>query len=149
MKILITGIAGLIGSKFGEWLIEKLDRKDIENFEVIGIDDLSGGYQENIHQNIKFYNLNLINFDEVERIFKENEKIDLVYHFAAYAAEGLSPFIRKFNYNNNLLVTTNLVNLCINYRYPLTKALAPIKYFLKSCKLLIFKICFKIYFGLK
>jgi len=115
MKILITGIAGLIGSKFGDWLIEKLDRKDIENFEIIGIDDLSGGYQENIHQNVKFYNLNLSNFDEVERIFKENEKIDLVYHFAAYAAEGLSPFIRKFNYNNNLLVTTNLVNLCIKY----------------------------------
>ena len=40
---------------------------------------------------------------------------DYVYHFAAYAAEGLSPFIRKFNYTNNLLVTTNLVNMAIKH----------------------------------
>ena len=41
--------------------------------------------------------------------------IDYVYHFAAYAAEGLSPFIRTFNYINNLVGTANIVNQCINY----------------------------------
>ena len=41
--ILITGVAGLLGSRFAEWLL--LNQKD---FDVIGIDDLSGGYKENI-----------------------------------------------------------------------------------------------------
>jgi len=115
MIILITGVAGLIGSKFGDWLIDNLEKKGITEYEIIGIDDLSGGYRENIHEKIKFYNINLTNFNDVEVLFKENPNIDLVYHFAAYAAEGLSPFIRKFNYNNNLLATTNLVNLSIKY----------------------------------
>ena len=40
----------------------------------------------------------------IENIF-EFHKIDYVYHFAAYAAEGLSPFIRSYNYDNNLKAT--------------------------------------------
>ena len=38
-----------------------------------------------------------------------------MYHFAAYAAEGLSPFIRTYNYNNNLVSTANVVNECIRH----------------------------------
>ena len=38
-----------------------------------------------------------------------------MFHFAAYAAEGLSPFIRRFNYTNNLVATANVVNMCIKY----------------------------------
>ena len=41
--------------------------------------------------------------------------IDYVFHFAAYAAEGLSPFIRKYNYENNLVATSRIVNNCIKY----------------------------------
>jgi UDP-glucose 4-epimerase len=43
----------------------------------------------------------------------KEHKPDIVYHFAAYAAEGLSPFIRKFNYTNNLISTTRLINQSI------------------------------------
>jgi UDP-glucose 4-epimerase len=109
MNILITGIAGLIGSNFAEYICNNYKDK-----KIIGIDDLSGGYEENIPQNVTFYKINLLDFEKVTEIFKEH-KIDLVYHFAAYAAEGLSPFIRKFNYKDNLLTTTHLVNCCVEY----------------------------------
>jgi len=108
MKILITGIAGLLGSNLADYLINK-------KIEVIGIDDLSGGYIENINKNIKNYKINLVyDVKELNHIFTEH-KIDYVFHLAAYAAEGLSPFIRNYNYNNNLIATSNVVNCCINY----------------------------------
>ncbi len=119
MKVLITGIAGLIGSNFAEHLLKK-------NIEIVGIDNLSGGYKSNINDKIIFYEYDLLEFDNIEGIFK-NHSFDYIYHFAAYAAEGLSPFIRKFNYNNNLLSTTNLVNLAIKYnikRFIFTSSMA-------------------------
>ena len=39
----------------------------------------------------------------------------MVYHYAAYAAEGLSPFIRRYNYTNNLLASANLINNSIEH----------------------------------
>ena len=121
MNILITGVAGLIGSKFADWIIANKS-----NIHIIGIDNLSGGYIENINKSIEFYNLNLNDYKKIEKIFKNN-KITYIFHFAAYAAEGLSPFIRKFNYENNLLVTTNLINLSIKYnikRFIFTSSMA-------------------------
>lgn len=109
MNILITGCAGLIGSNFCDWIL-----KNKSNVNIVGIDNLSGGYLENIPDSIKFINIDLMDYENIEKIFSEYN-FDYVYHFAAYAAEGLSPFIRKFNYNDNLLVTTNIVNCCIKY----------------------------------
>lgn len=106
MNILITGVAGLLGSRFAEYLINN------KNCKVIGIDDLSGGYENNIPENVIFYKINLNEYEKVDEIF-EKHNIDIIYHFAAYAAEGLSPFIRKFNYNNNLLCSTHLINCAI------------------------------------
>lgn len=106
MKILITGVAGLLGSRLADWIVENTGN------EVIGIDDLSGGYIENINPKIKFYNFNLLDHNKVNSVFEES-KIDIVYHFAAYAAEGLSPFIRRYNYENNLLTSINLINSSI------------------------------------
>lgn len=105
--VIITGIAGLIGSKLGEMLANKP-----ENIEVYGIDDLSGGYIENVDSKINFISKNLI--DDLDGVFNEVNP-DYVFHLAAYAAEGLSPFIRKFNYSNNLLSTANIVNECIKH----------------------------------
>ncbi len=119
MKVLITGVAGLIGSNFAEHLLKK-------NVEIVGIDNLSGGYKSNVHNDVIFYELDLLSFEEVEKIIKQHS-FDYIYHFAAYAAEGLSPFIRKFNYSNNLLCTTNLVNLAIKYnikRFMFTSSMA-------------------------
>jgi len=108
-KVLITGVAGLLGSRMAQWILDNTD------YGVIGIDDLSGGYRENVPKDVDFYILNLVSApDRLENIFKRNN-IQYVYHFAAYAAEGLSPFIRSFNYQNNLVATTHIVNNCITY----------------------------------
>ena len=108
MKYLITGVAGLLGSRLADWIVENT------NNEVIGIDDLSGGYIENVNKNVKFYKFDLVDLEKVNGVFKK-EKPDVVYHFAAYAAEGLSPFIRKYNYENNLISSTNLITKSIQY----------------------------------
>ncbi|HLG02327.1 MAG TPA: NAD-dependent epimerase/dehydratase family protein, partial [Bacteroidia bacterium] len=44
------------------------------------------------------------------------KKIDNVYHLAAYAAEGLSHFIKRFNYTNNLIGSVNLINESVKHK---------------------------------
>jgi UDP-glucose 4-epimerase len=107
-SILITGVAGLIGSRMADWVI-----RNHPEFRVIGIDNLSGGYKEHVPEGVIFHELDIAN-DELDPVFANNS-IKYVFHFAAYAAEGLSPFIRKFNYTNNLVATANVVNKCIQY----------------------------------
>ena len=106
--ILITGVAGLLGSRLADWII-----KTSPEYKVIGIDDLSGGFKENINPKVDFHQLNLVD-GAIDSVFNAY-KIDYVYHFAAYAAEGLSPFIRAYNYDNNLKSTARIVNECIKH----------------------------------
>lgn len=106
--VLITGVAGLLGSKLADWIIE--NKKE---YKVIGIDNLFGGYIENINKEVIFYQRNL-DKDDIKDIFKNNN-IEYVFHFAAYAAEGLSPFMRMFNWQNNSVSTANIINCCIEY----------------------------------
>ena len=108
MKILITGVAGLLGSRLADWIISNKPK-----CKIIGIDDLSGGYKENIHPLVIFEQVDLTK-DSIDYIFRKY-KIDYVFHFAAYAAEGLSPFIRCYNYDNNLKSTAKIINSCIKY----------------------------------
>ena len=105
-KVLITGVAGLLGSRLADWIIENKPE-----YKVVGIDDLSGGFEENINPKVDFWQMDLVNHP-IENCFEVN-KFDYVFHFAAYAAEGLSPFIRSFNYDNNLKSTARIVNECI------------------------------------
>ena len=110
MKVLITGVAGLLGSRLADWILE--NKPEVE---VWGFDDLSGGYLENVNLKVKFRKINLVTgTDEMSHYFK-TEKFDYVFHFAAYAAEGLSPFIRTYNYDNNLRATAGLINECIKH----------------------------------
>lgn len=106
MKILITGVAGLLGSRLSDWIIE-----NHQDSHVVGIDNLSGGHKEHINKKVEFYKFD-VSRDDLNKFF-EYHKFDYVFHFAAYAAEGLSPFIRCFNYKNNLVATANIVNNCI------------------------------------
>jgi len=110
MKIFVTGCAGLLGANYTRHLIAN-------GHDVIGIDNLSGGYKAFVAKgdNFKFVKLNLERRKKVEELFEEHNP-DVLYHFAAYAAEGLSPFIRNFNYRNNLLCSANLINPCIKYK---------------------------------
>jgi UDP-glucose 4-epimerase len=108
MKVLITGVAGLLGSRLADWLVE-----NHPEIEVVGIDDLSGGYAENVNKDITFLQRNIVT-NGLDETF-EHYKFDYVFHFAAYAAEGLSPFIRQYNYENNLVATARIVNQCIKH----------------------------------
>lgn len=40
---------------------------------------------------------------------------DYVYYLAAYADEGLRLFIKKFNYQNNLIGSVNFINASVNH----------------------------------
>lgn len=110
MKIVLTGCAGLLGANYSRHLLAS-------GHTVIGLDNLSGGYQAFLpkdKENFTFRKVNLENRKKVSEIF-DQYKPDICVHFAAYAAEGLSPFIRNFNYRNNLICSANLINECIKH----------------------------------
>ena len=110
MTILITGVAGLLGARLAEHLLETQP-----GITIVGIDNLSGGYIENVHPDVKFVDLDLAHEPKkLETVFQKWQPT-YVFHLAAYAAEGLSPFIRQFNYNNNLKATAGIVNECIKH----------------------------------
>ena len=104
---LVTGGAGFIGSHVAEELIKL-------NHKVIVLDDLSGGFKRNIPRNAVYVNGSITNVKLIEQIFSDH-KINYVYHFAAYAAEGLSHYIRNYNYQVNQLGSINLINAAVNY----------------------------------
>lgn len=105
-KILLTGGAGFIGSHVADELIKL-------GHEVVVLDDLSGGFEENVNTNAKFVKGSVTDEKLIKSLFNEH-KFTHVYHLAAYAAEGLSHFIRKFNYENNLIGSINLINAAVN-----------------------------------
>jgi UDP-glucose 4-epimerase len=108
--ILITGCAGLLGSHYTRYLLDK-------GYRVVGIDDLSGSYEEYLpkHNNFVFHKFSLEDNAQKLRNIYLLHKPYATYHFAAYAAEGLSPFIRHYNYTNNILGSVNVINNCIEF----------------------------------
>ena len=110
MKIFVTGCAGLLGANYTRHLLAN-------GHHVVGIDDLSGGYKAFVAkgENFEFRKFNLERRKKVVELFEEHNP-DVLVHFAAYAAEGLSPFIRNYNYRNNLICSANLINECINHK---------------------------------
>lgn len=101
-RVLITGVAGFIGSHVADECLRL-------GFEVVGVDDLSGGFLENVPDGVDFRLGSVVDAEFVEGLWAEG-RFDYVYHLAAYAAEGLSHFIRRFNYMNNLIGSVNLIN---------------------------------------
>lgn len=105
---LVTGAAGFIGSH----LIREVLRL---GHKVIALDDLSGGYEENIPAEVEFVRGSVTDHALIDRLFEENS-INYVYHLAAYAAEGLSHFIRRYNYETNLVGSMNLINASVRHK---------------------------------
>jgi UDP-glucose 4-epimerase len=99
MKVIITGIAGFIGSHVADEMLRL-------GWEVAGIDNLSGGFAGNIPSEVKFFERDCCS--NLDDIFQEISP-DAVVHLAAYAAEGLSHHIPTFNYHNNLISTANVL----------------------------------------
>jgi UDP-glucose 4-epimerase len=106
-NILVTGGAGFIGSHV-------VDRLIAMGKNVIVLDDLSGGFLENVNPKADFVKGSILNYKLIASIF-ENNRIDYIFHLAAYAAEGLSHYIKRYNYRNNVIGSMNLVNAAVNY----------------------------------
>ena len=81
--------------------------------EVVVLDDLSGGFRENVPKGTRFVEGSILDHRLLDKLFQEH-RFENVYHLAAYAAEGLSHFIKRFNYNNNLIGSVNLINAAVN-----------------------------------
>lgn len=106
-RVLVTGVAGFIGSHVGAHLLK-------QGYQVVGLDDLSGGFRDHLPPGVQFIEGSITDTALVNRLFAEH-KFDYVFHLAAYAAEGLSHFIKHFNYTNNLLGSVNLINAAVNH----------------------------------
>ncbi|MBI4801361.1 MAG: NAD-dependent epimerase/dehydratase family protein [Elusimicrobia bacterium] len=106
-KCLVTGGAGFIGSHVAQELIDS-------GRQAVILDDLSGGCADNVPAGAVFIKGSILDTALVGKIFAEHG-IEYVFHLAAYAAEGLSHFIKKFNYENNLIGSANLINASVNY----------------------------------
>src|SRR5438477_2528935 len=106
IKSLVTGGAGFIGSHVADELISM-------GHEVTVLDDLSGGFRENVNKKAELIEGSILEASLIDRLF-ERHRYDFVFHLAAYAAEGLSHFIKRFNYQNNLIGSVNLINASIN-----------------------------------
>jgi len=104
-KALVTGGAGFIGSHLIDDLLAL-------GHDVVCLDDLSGGYRTNVDDKAEFIQGSIVDHDLVNHLFDQHQ-FDYVYHLGAYAAEGLSHFIRRFNYTTNLLGSVNLINASI------------------------------------
>lgn len=107
MISLVTGGAGFIGSHVARHLLEMGHR-------VVVLDDLSGGFRDQVPEGALFVEGSVCDEALIERLF-EQHRFDYVYHLAAYAAEGLSHFIRRFNYSNNVIGSINLINEAVRH----------------------------------
>lgn len=105
-KVLVTGAAGFVGSHVCDHLITA-------GYEVVALDDLSGGFSDNVNPQAHFVKGSINDVALVNSLFEEHG-FSYVFHLAAYAAEGLSHFIRRYNYTNNLIGSINLINASIN-----------------------------------
>ncbi len=110
---LLTGGAGFMGSHVLDAILKQAD---LGIDRVVVLDDLSGGTRDNVTNDprVQFVEGSITDVELVDRLFDEN-RFKCVYHLAAYAAEGLSHFIRRFNYTNNLIGSTNLINAAVRH----------------------------------
>lgn len=104
----MTGAAGFIGSHV-------VDHCLALGMDVVATDDLSGGFRTNVTRDARFVEGDLKEPGFVASLWTDHGPFDYVYHLAAYAAEGLSHFIRRFNYQTNLVASVNLINEAVNH----------------------------------
>ncbi|KPL06488.1 hypothetical protein AMJ86_08365, partial [bacterium SM23_57] len=100
---IVTGGAGFVGSHVVDHLIEG-------GADVIIVDDLSGGYRENVHPKARFIqkDVNDLKPDDIRGV-------QVIYHLAAHPAEGLSVFMPYQNTYNNYLSSLKVLSLAVEY----------------------------------
>lgn len=107
-RVLVTGGAGFIGANLCRVLAER-------GYSVVALDDLSGGFRDHVPAGCEFIEASILDYPRMREVFAEG-RFDYVYHLAAYAAEGLSHFIRVYNYSVNLTAVAHLINLSVEHK---------------------------------
>jgi UDP-glucose 4-epimerase len=102
-RVLITGVAGFLGSHLADRFLENGD-------EVIGIDNLLGGYKHNVPSAVRFYELDLANLEAIQEAF---QGVETVVHAACTAYEGLSVFSPALIVQNTVQITATALSACV------------------------------------
>ena len=102
-KVLITGVAGFMGSHLADEFLKR-------EYEVRGIDNLVGGYGDNVPDGVNFLESDLGNFDAVKDFFCG---VELVVHTACTAYEGLSVFSPALVTRNTSHITTVAISASV------------------------------------
>lgn len=105
--VLVTGVAGFIGSHVASHCLKL-------GFRVVGLDNLSGGFSSNVPDDVTFYKGDITDAELLGRLFSDY-RFRFVYHLAAYAAEGMSHFVRSLNYRTNLVGSAELLNQAVKH----------------------------------
>lgn len=108
MKVLVTGGAGYIGSHAVYLLIEK-------GYDVVIIDDLSKGFESNIHEKAKFYKVDIRDYQAVKDVFEKEKNIEAIMHFAGLIVvpESVEKPLEYFDVNTNGVL--NLLTIAKDY----------------------------------
>lgn len=106
LSVFITGVAGFLGSHLADSFVER-------GYRVAGCDNLVGGYRDNVSSKVDFYEDDCTNFGRMREIM---EGMDIVYHCAAAAHEGLSVFSPHLITRNNIDATASVIAAAIQNR---------------------------------
>ena len=103
-KIFITGVAGFLGSHLADRMIEL-------GYEVVGVDNLVGGFMENVNPKVKFYKEDCNNFEKMKEAMAG---CDVVFHAACTAHDGFSLFVPHFVTQNTFGITMSVLSAAVS-----------------------------------
>ena len=103
MRILVTGVAGLLGSHVADRMLEL-------GHEVVGVDNLIGGYMDNVNEKVRFYKADC---GDLELMNEYSKGCDVVFHAACTAHDGLSVFSPYFITENTFGITMSVLSAAI------------------------------------
>jgi UDP-glucose 4-epimerase len=102
-KIFITGVAGFLGSHLADAMLKL-------GHSVSGCDNLIGGYLENVPEDVDFHQVDCCYLNTMIKLLKD---VDIVYHTACTAYEGLSVFSPHLVSQNTYQITATVASAAI------------------------------------